>query len=74
MKTKAWGIVSACVLLVAGIATLVTSRMIAAGMADQALLDRTYAVLVVSGVLTRAALVSIAARALVSWRQQTRSR
>jgi len=43
-------------------------------MADQALLDRTYAVLVVSGVLTRAALVSIAARALVSWRQQTRSR
>ena len=64
MKNKLFTIILVCVLIVAGCSTLITSKMIARGITDDALYNKTHAILIVSSVLTLIALICILIRAI----------
>lgn len=65
MKNKLFNIVLIFVLIIAGSATLITSRMIAVGITDEVLRNKTYTILVIAGILTLAALLCNAIRAII---------
>jgi len=65
MKYKVFAIVSVCVLIVAGCSTLITSKMIARGIPDDALYSKTHIILVISSVLTLISLICIVIRAML---------
>jgi len=64
MKNKLFTFILVCVLIVAGCSTLITSKMIARGITDDALYNKTHAILIVSSVLTLIALICILIRAI----------
>ena len=64
MKNKLFTIILVCVLIVAGCSTLITSKMIARGITDDALYNKTHTILIVSSVLTLIALICILIRAI----------
>lgn len=65
MESKIFNIIIISVLIVAGSVTLITSRMIAGGITDEVLCNKTFTVLVISGVLTLVALLCNAIRAII---------